>query len=288
MHELTVSERIRAKFDALTRAERQLANTMLENYPMSGLGNIVDLADNAGVSSPTVARMARKLEFGGFPEMQRSLRNELEAKISNPISKHDRWAAHAPDAHILNRFADVVMENLRHTLQHIDAGTFDAVTDLLSDGDRTIHALGGRITRSLADYFITHLQVIRQDCILLPPNSNTWPHHVLNMREGDVFVVFDVRRYEHDMLRVSQMAHDKGARIVLFTDQWVSPISSIAEHSFHCRIEAPSGWDSSVVTVFFVEALIAAVETKNWDSTRERMKTLEELFDDMKLFRKFT
>ncbi len=288
MHDLTVAERIRAKFEELTRAERQLANAMLENYPMSGLGSITDLADNAGVSSPTVARMARKLDFGGFPEMQRSLRSELEAKISNPIAKHDRWAEHAPDTHILNRFADAVTENLRQTLQQIDADTFDAATDLLSDGDRVIHALGGRITRSLADYFITHMQVVRPDCVLLPANANTWPHYVLNMREGDVFVVFDVRRYEHDMLRISQMAREKGAKIILFTDQWVSPISSFAEHSFHCRIEAPSGWDSSVVTVFIVEALIAAVETENWDSTRERMKTLEDLFDEMKLFRKFT
>ena len=36
----TVAERIHGKSDTLTRAERQLANAMLENYPVSGLGSI--------------------------------------------------------------------------------------------------------------------------------------------------------------------------------------------------------------------------------------------------------
>ncbi len=33
------------------------------------------------------------------------------------------------------------------------------------------------------------------------------------------------------------------------------------------RIEAPSAWDSSVVTLFIVEALIAAVRNATWKET---------------------
>ncbi|HIC80352.1 MAG TPA: MurR/RpiR family transcriptional regulator, partial [Kiloniellaceae bacterium] len=55
---LTVAERIRGHFESLTRAERQLANTMLANYPVSGLGSITAVSESAGVSTPTVARMA--------------------------------------------------------------------------------------------------------------------------------------------------------------------------------------------------------------------------------------
>lgn len=82
----TVAERIRGDFDELTRAERQLANAILENYPVSGLGSITELAEVSGVSTPTVARMARKIGFSGFPQLQTTLRSELQAMISNPIS----------------------------------------------------------------------------------------------------------------------------------------------------------------------------------------------------------
>lgn len=285
--DLTVAERIRSKFDSLTRAERQLANAMLERYPVSGLGSITAVAEASGISTPTVARMAKKLGFGGFPEMQATLRAELEATLSNPITKHDRWAENAPDTHILNRFADAVMDNMRQTLRRINPDAFNAVVQLLCDRDRAVHVVGGRITRSLADYFFTHMQVIRPGLTLIASNSNTWPHYVLNMNEGDVLIAFDIRRYEHDILRLAEMAKFRGVTLVLFTDQWGSPAAKHATHSFQSRIEAPSAWDSSVVTLFIIEAMIAAVQTETWDETKDRMKSLEELFDQTKMFRKF-
>ena len=107
------------------------------------------------------------------------------------------------------------------------------------------------------------------------------------MKEGDVLVAFDVRRYEQELLRLVEMARARGAVIVLFTDQWGSPAAKQATHSFHARIEAPSAWDSSVVTLFIVEAIVAAVQDANWEETRARMKSLEELFDQTRMFRKF-
>lgn len=286
--DLTVAERMRGRFESLTRAERQLANAMLANYPVLGLGSITAVAEASGVSTPTVVRMAKKIGFDGFPEMQAALRAELEATISSPITKYDRWAENAPDTHILNRFADAITENLRQTLRQISPEDFSAVAALLSDRRRGVYVVGGRITRSLADYFFTHMQVIRNGMTLIAANSNTWPHYVLNMRPGDVLVAFDVRRYEHGILRLAEMAASKDVTLVLFTDQWGSPAAKHAAHSFHARIEAPSAWDSSVVTLFIVEALIAAVQNATWQETKERMRTLEELFDQMKMFRKFT
>lgn len=286
--DLTVAERIRQKFDTLTRAERQLANAILENYPVSGLGGITALAESSDVSPPTVVRMSKKLGYKGFPELQAMLRAEVEASILNPISKHNRWTEGAPDTHLLNLFADAVMDNMRQTLRHLDLNEFNAVVNLLSDKNRTIHVLGGRLTRSLADYFFTHMQVIRDHLTLVAANSNTWPHYVLNMKAGDVLVVFDIRRYEREILNLAEIATSKGVTVILFTDQWGSPVSKYATHSFHSRIEAPSAWDSSVVTMFIVETVIAAVQTENWDETRERMNTLESLFDKSKLFKKFT
>jgi DNA-binding MurR/RpiR family transcriptional regulator len=287
VQDFTIAETIRRRFPELTRAERQLANALLANYPVAGLGSITALAEASGVSTPTVVRMSRKLGFEGFPDLQAKLRAELEETLSNPITKHDRWAEDAPDTHILNRFADVVMENLRQTLARISPEEFNSAVALLSDRTRNVHVVGGRITRALADYFFTHMQVIRSGLTLIAPNANTWPHYVLNMDADDVLVVFDVRRYEHDILRLAEMATSKGVTLIVFTDQWGSPAAKHAAHSFHARIEAPSAWDSSVVTLFIVEAVIAGVQTSAWSQTRDRMKTLEELFDETRLFSKF-
>ncbi|MFJ6327138.1 MULTISPECIES: MurR/RpiR family transcriptional regulator [unclassified Rhizobium] len=282
----TVSDVINARFDTLTRAEKQLAKSLLDNYPVSGLGSITTVAENARVSTPTVARMVQKLGYKGYPDFQSHLHQEVEATISNPLTKHDRWASNAPGTHILNRFADAIMGNLRQTLSDIDAATFDSVAALLSERKRGLYFVGGRITGALAEYFFTHMQVIRPNTTLLSSNSGTWPQYVLNMNPGDLLVIFDIRRYEQEMVNLAAVARRRGAEIIVFTDQWASPAVKYAKHIFRVQIEAPSAWDSSVVTLFIVEALIEAVQSSTWDETSERMKTLEGLFEQTKLFRK--
>ncbi|WP_349437864.1 MurR/RpiR family transcriptional regulator [Pararhizobium sp. A13] len=283
---MTVSDVINAHFSVLTRAEKQLAATLLDNYPVSGLGSITTVAENAGVSTPTVARMVQKIGFRGFPDFQQRLHQELEATISNPISKHDRWAANAPGTHILNRFADATMNNMRATLAQLETAEFDGAASLIADRKRNIYLVGGRITRALADYFFTHLQVIRSGVTQIAANSSSWPHYVLDMKKGDVLIMFDIRRYEQEMETLARIARERGVEIILFTDQWSSPIAKSARRVFRIQIEAPSAWDSSVVILFAVEALIEAVQSSIWDETRDRMKTLEGLFDSTRLFRK--
>ncbi|MFY0682150.1 MAG: MurR/RpiR family transcriptional regulator [Thalassovita sp.] len=284
----TVADRLQADFDNLTRAERQLADSLLKNYPVSGLGSITQVAKAADVSTPTVARMVQKLGFTGFPDFQAALRRELEARISDPITKHDTWVEKAPDAHILNRFTDAVMGNIRQTLTQLDPDMFDQACAMLAKTDHKVLVVGGRITRSLADYFFLHMQVLRPNVTHIQSMSNAWVHYLLDIEPGDVVVIFDVRRYENATLKLAEMAREKGARIVLFTDQWRSPVHEFADCTFCGRIGVPSAWDSLVTLNLMLEAVIAEVQEHTWDSTRQRMEELEEMFDRTRFFRKFT
>jgi DNA-binding MurR/RpiR family transcriptional regulator len=284
----TIADTIGKAFASLTRAERQLANTIVENYPVSGLGSITQVAEKAGVSSPTIVRMVKKLGFKGFPEFQAGLRRELEARISGPITKHDNWVQKAPDSHILNRFTDAVIENIRHSLGQIETESFDASCKLLSDTDHPLFIVGGRITRALADYLFLHMQVIRKNVTHIQPISNSWPHYFLDIEKGDVLVIFDIRRYENSTLKLAEIAHEKGAQIILFTDQWRSPIEKFARYCFSARIVVPSAWDSTVELLLLVETFIAAVQELTWPETRTRMEELEDMFDRTRFFRKFT
>ncbi|MGB3554170.1 MAG: MurR/RpiR family transcriptional regulator [Jannaschia sp.] len=285
---LTISDRIQSKLDDLTRAERQLAHSILENYPASGLGPLAALAKDANVSVPTVARMVQKLGFGGYPEFQAELREELKAKGKGPIAKHDTWAGSAPSGHMLNRFTDAVIDNIRYTLGQIEPDLFDAACALVADTDRHLHIVGGRITHTLAEYLFLHLQMIRPRITHIQSTSNAWPHYLLNVEPGDVFVLFDMRRYENGTLKLAEMAHAKGAKLVLFTDQWRSPIHHLADISLSNRIVVPSAWDSAAATLLLVETMIASVQDLDWNNTKDRMEELERMFDQTRLFRKFT
>jgi DNA-binding MurR/RpiR family transcriptional regulator len=283
----SIQDLIQRRFESLTRAERQLANTLLEDYPASGLASITTVAQTAKVSTPTVVRMVQKLGFEGFSDFQQTLREELSARISDPMQKREIWSREVPGSHLLNRFSEAIETNLRQTVAQIDPATFDTVVELLSDSSRNIVMAGGRITRSLSDYFFNHLQVIRPGVTQIGAAPGVWPHYLLDLRPGDVLVLFDIRRYENTLLRLADIAHDRGAEIVLITDQWGSPITKVASHKFNCRVEVPSAWDSNVAVMLVVETLISAVQEVDWAESEARMKALEGMFDRTRLFRKF-
>lgn len=285
---LTIADRLQRELNGLTRAERQLAHFLLENYPVSGLASITSVAQNAGVSTPTVARMVQKLGFKGFPAFKSELRQELQAKISDPIARRDTWVGKAPDSHILNRFTEAVTDNIRASLAQLPADSFDQCVELLADPQRRIHIAGGRITEALAEYLFLHMQMVRDGVVHIKTSANAWPHYLLDVRDDDILVVLDIRRYENSTLRLAEMAREKGARIILFTDQWRSPIHKIAQLCFATRTTVPSAWDSSITTMLLIETLIAAVQEKSWGTSRSRVEALEVMFDKTGFFRKFT
>ena len=284
----SVRELIREQYSALTQSERKFANSLLENYPAAGLASITIVAANADVSTPTVARMVQKLGFKGYPQFHQALLKELEAQVSGPTQRRANWASEAPEGHLLNRFAQAVTDNLGQTFSNLDYEQFDLAVRQLADTEGRLYVVGGRITRALADYAFTHFQAIRQHVTHMTSSSATWPHYVLDMEAGDTLLMFDVRRYETNLQRLAELAAERGVKIVLITDQWASPITSVAQHTFNCWVEIPSAWDSNISTMMLLEAMIAATQEESWDETRERYERLDELFDMTRLFRKFS
>ncbi|MFV0383400.1 MurR/RpiR family transcriptional regulator [Paracoccus sp. (in: a-proteobacteria)] len=281
-----IEDRLVRHFDALTPLERALAGHLTRHYPVAGLGSMSRLAKEAGVSTPTVLRLVQKLGFRGYPEFQAQLRLEVEARLESPLSKRARWSNRAPLTHILNRFADAVLTNMSVTLERIDHAEFDACAEMLADPGRRIHVAGGRITHALADYLVTQLGVVRPGVLLLAGLSNAWPPALLDMRAGDVLVVFDIRRYESAIHQLAELAAGRGAEIVLMTDPWVSPVARHARFRFAAQIEVPSAWDSSASLLVLLETLLAAVQERTWPQTEARMKQLENLYENAGLFRR--
>lgn len=273
--------------DRLTLSEKQVVSVLLTDYPVAGLQSISQLADEASVSTPTIVRLARKLGFEGFTELQEALRNELSAQIKKPVSKNQAWIEDGAHQHIVNQFADAVSANLRHTLERMDKSVFNETASLLGDHNNTIYLAGGRITRSNADYFYNHLQIIRPNVNILSHSSNVWPQYILDMNESSVLVIFDIRRYEKDLAKLARLANERHSTIVLFTDQWGSPISKLTRYCFNALVEVPSNWDSTIALNFIVESLVAEVQRNSWDSSRDRMEELESMFGKTKQFRNF-
>ena len=60
-----------------SNSEMKVVRVLLANYPAAGLTTVSKLSKQAGVSDPTVLRLAQRLGFEGFAEMQDALLAEV-------------------------------------------------------------------------------------------------------------------------------------------------------------------------------------------------------------------
>jgi DNA-binding MurR/RpiR family transcriptional regulator len=272
----SLAERIRHDMDAFTPSEKRAAHLLLSHYPFAGLDTVAEFASRAGISAPSVLRFVTRLGFGGFPDFQRHLREELEAQLLSPLAKAgpaDRGAG----APALASFAEAVIGNLRATVENIAPAEFDAVAALLADPRRHIHFTGGRFTGAVARYAESHFRIVRGGVDFVESQPALWRDRMIEIGRKDVIVAFDIRRYQEDVIALCETAARQGATVVLLTDPWLSPIARVARHVLPAHIAAPSNWDSSAGLLLLVETLIAAVTKRLWDTARPRMEAVERL-----------
>jgi DNA-binding MurR/RpiR family transcriptional regulator len=101
---------------------------------------------------------------------------------------------------------------------------------------------------------------------------------LLDVRPGDVAVLFDIRRYQSDLVRqLGELLVERKARILLITDPWLSPIARSARVVLPCVVDADRTWDSSITLLAVAEALIDRVSRAQSEAARARMQALEDI-----------
>lgn len=278
-----IEHRMRAALGDLTRAERQAATHILSHFPMSALGSITTLARAAEVSSPTIVRLVQKLGFRGWSDYQAALRVEVERLLVAPLTLPE--GAREPQAHPIQSFAAQVVGNIEATLGQIPAQDFNGAAALLADPARRVAVMGGRLTHAHADYMATLLRVIRPEVGFLADHLTDWQQALLDLRAGDVVVIFDIRRYESNAVHFAEMAAGQGAEVIVITDRWLSPAAAHARHSLPCHVEMPAAWDSTAALLVVVEALLAQVQGLLAEEVQDRLNRLEDLFARTRVFR---
>lgn len=273
----SLAEDIRDRLETFTVTERRAALSLLGNYPMLGLGTVAEFAKVAGVSSPSILRFAARLGYSTYAEFQRRLRDELEDQLKSPLARAEDTSA---STEARGEVWSATIDNIRETFRHLPAAEIEAAIELIADERRSVYLLGGRFSDALARHMAAHLRILRGKVVHLAGQEGNWRDFLIDMRKRDVLVIFDIRRYQADVIRLAQAAAARGVQIILITDTWLSPIASVATHVLPARVSVPSPWDSLTALMTVAETLIAGVTRAESERSKTRMSELERLRDE--------
>ena len=273
---LSIAEELHRGLERFTPAERRAARALLANYPIGGLGTVAEFADLAGTSAPTILRFIGRLGFPSYGDFQKQLRQEIADQIKTPLEKAEQRPADAGAAgQGMAGFLTKIGANIAETVDTIPEAEFAAACREIADVRRRLHLIGGRFTDALAHYMAAHLQILRPNVSRFGGQVANWRDQLLDIDGRDVFVFFDIRRYQDDLLGIAAEAARRKARIILITDQWLSPIARHAVRVLPCRVNVHATWDSCVALMAVVEAIVNRVTELTWPTARRRIATLE-------------
>ena len=271
-----VVTQIRTHYDSFSKSHRRLADFILENLHEVAFLSINELSQRTGISPATITRFARRLDFQGYPDLQRGL-----------YEHHKQWAPIGQLKSLLRRETpaeDAGPDSLQWTIQN-NIGLLEALyTPQLRDSfaraqeilhqARTIYIAGMRSSYATAYYLAFMLQQMCDNVHLLTTSTSDLPTALSDVRPEDCLLVISYARYTSSSYDIVSHFHRAGCKIVALTDSLTSPIALKATEV----LIAPNGGNFSPVgAITLCNCFITSLGRLNAQQTLERMELQDKI-----------
>ena len=268
---MMVSAQIDAHLHRLTPAERRVAAVVADDPEAVAFGTVADVARRAGASGATVVRLAAKLGFEGFVDLQAAVRDELARRL-RPASERIR---RPQPGDVLGTALAVEMANVAATLEGVDPDAFAAAVRLLCGRSGRVLVLSGDASFGVASVFADELSMLRPGVTLVGGSEVRVARLLADVGRADVVVVLDLARYDRAVLEVAEHAAGRGAALVALSDSALSPLAASAAVSFTVSVAGTGPFDSHVGMLALANALLAAVAARLRRSATDRLDQVE-------------
>jgi len=272
-----------AQKNRLTGAQQRALKYITENQEDAVFLTASSLSRRINVSEATIVRLAQALGFRGFREMQRTLRDNFQNRLSTD-ARLEQTVKHAKtDEDILVKVVQEDIRNLTQTLEAIPIDTFhQSVTEMATS--RRIFVIGLKGSHSTALILARYLGFLREGiCLLTPGYGDIWDSfHEVGAK--DLVVGISFPRYTRLTVEALAYANDQGARVGAITDSRLSPLADHAHWVLPVRHQMDSFIESYTATVSLINALLTALSIRNPGETLTALKKREALWKGKNIY----
>jgi DNA-binding MurR/RpiR family transcriptional regulator len=266
-----VIDRILLHADRLTATERKIAEVLAGEPQTIAFGTVAQVAKRAGTSGPSVVRLAVKLGYQGFVELQADVQEELAHQLG---PARDRIREHPP-TDVLERALVAEADNVTRTLRGVQHDVFERVVGMLADLDRDVWVLPGEWTSPVGQSLAGQLTSLRSGVTLLAGSVMAISRQLAGLAEGDTLVALDIRRYERSVVGMLDWARQRGAATVAVTDSPLSPLMRGTTERFYVTAQGVGPFDSMTGILALANALVAGVASRLRQTAVRRLDAVE-------------
>lgn len=205
-------ERIQTRLQELNKAERKVAEVILQSPEQATRYSIALLAQTAQVSEPTINRFCRSFGISGYPELKLQLAQSLAsgaAYVSCVVAADDNSEAYT------RKIFSSTIASLDSAYQMLDPEAIGKAVDLLVQA-RQIYFFGLGASASVAQdaqhkFFRFNLAVSAHSDVLMQRMLASVAH------TGDLFVIISYTGRTCELVDVASLARENGASVLGLT-----------------------------------------------------------------------
>lgn len=272
---MEVAERIRAEGARLTAAERRVATTILESPQLVAFGTVADLARTAEVGAASVVRLANKLGFDGYSELQHCIQGELSAQL-RPAAERIRDSSNQSVA----AHAEAELANVRATLGAVGDEALTALVGRLADPERPVLIVSGEATGGVGRLFADQLAQLRGGVECVRGSEVAVRRAIALSDERSTALVIDLRRYERWVLDAHAALADRSIWSAVLTDGVLSPLAQRADATFIVTAGSVGPFDSHVGTLAVLNLITNSVADALRVTAADRLGAIEAAWRD--------
>ena len=281
-------DRLRKARSSLTGREQRIAAALEEGYPHAGLESATALSQRLGVSAATVIRFAAKLGYGGYPDLQREMREEVETRLASPLQRLDQSAPlldPSIDGQLADRTFEAAVSALTRSFGALDRAALTLVVSALRNCSGRILILGEKKARSIALYLFAQLNLCLPRVSLLATDASFEGDNLLDIGRGDLLIAMDVRRYVRRSLAAAMFAESRGAGLIVLSDSTASPLFGRTKLRLCAATSTAGAFDSYVGLMLFADIIVNMIVAADPAAARARLSLGEEAWTRLGVFR---
>ena len=262
----------------LTPVQRRIAAHIVEQGSQAAFSSSVELAEQVGVSQPSVTRLATALGYGGFAELQRA--------IQGVVLEQRRPSATAPDQNKMQRAVQHAIDGLTRLQQQLaDLSSVERAAACLAH-TTVLPVYGSRTAAPLARQFEFFAGKIHPDVRPLTGSRSEVLDRLSRSADlgGTAMLAVALPRYPQELLDVLRAADRIGIAIVLVADSTLSPAADLAMVTLAAPVSSDLVFDAAIAPLQLLTVLLEALADAAPSRSRERLERFETLAAEQKYF----
>lgn len=276
-----LGQRIESTFGEMSKGQKRIADFIMKNYDKAAYMTALRLGDSVGVSESTVVRFAMDLGYPGYPQLQKALQDMVRNRLTT--LQRMEMTSDMSRSMVLRTVLRADMNNLKQTIDSIDAEEFEQVVDLIYNS-RRVYVLGARSSAPLAQFMGYYMNFLLDNVQVVTSGINDIMEQLVHIDSNDVLIGISFPRYSKRTIEGVRFAKDKGAKIIAITDSGASPLNEYSSHVLVAHSNIASFVDSLVAPFSIANALLVAIGLQKRQEASENFMELERIWDQFNVY----